>query len=182
MRYISALFLAVALCVAGHGRASADIVNDCYRTTIENPVNNDRIISVCTQAISASSGNNRAAALSNRGIGYMQKGELDAALADFNEAISINPNDNWSRSSRANLFRLKRNYDRALSELNEIIRRDPNFIGAYADRGMVHQERGDVESARADYRAVLGMKSSNAEIERWAKDRARAGLEALKNR
>lgn len=179
MRYVSSLLVCMALSVIGPVAASADIVDDCYRATLENPVSNDKIISLCSQAVGLASGNRLAQALANRGIGYMQKGELDIALADLDESIRLNPNDLWVRSTRANVFRLKRAYDRALSELNEILRRDPTFIGAYVDRGMVHDERGDYQSARADFEAVLGMRGSDPEIERWAKTTARQRLDRL---
>jgi tetratricopeptide (TPR) repeat protein len=120
--------------------------------------------------------------LHNRGIGHMKKGELDAALADLNESIRLNPNDLWARSTRANVHRLKGAYDRALSELNEILRRDPNSIGAYVDRGMVHLDRGDLQSARSDFQAVLGLKDKNPDLERWAKKEARQRLEELAKR
>jgi Tfp pilus assembly protein PilF len=77
------------------------------------------------------------------------------------------------------VYRLKRSFDRALAELNDILRRDPTFIGAYVDRGMVHEDRGDYQSARADFESVLGMRANNPEIERWAKNTARQRLEKL---
>jgi tetratricopeptide (TPR) repeat protein len=157
----------------------ADITTDCYNATRENPASNEKIISLCTQAIRATQGSTRAASLHNRGIGYMQSGELDKALADFDESIRLNPKDLWARSTRANLFRMKRLYDRALSELNEIIRLDPQAIGAYYDRGVVHRDRGDRESALTDFRTVLNMKGKDPAVENWAKARAREELEKL---
>jgi len=182
MRYFAALLTFVAISLTSYGPASADVVDDCYRTTIEVPPSNDRIISVCSEAVRVTTGQRRAASLVSRGVGYMQKGYLDAAMADFDESIRLHPHDSWAYSNRANVWGLKRQYDRALSELNELIRRDPSFIGAYVDRGVVHRERGDLRSARADFEAVLGMRSNRRDIEDWAKREARRNLDELSGR
>lgn len=179
MRLIPALILFASAHAMVQAPAYAQSVADCYQTTLEQPSRPDRIIAVCTEAIRGSSGLSRSSALVSRGVGYERNNNLDAALADFDEAIALNPSNNWARSNRANIWRQKRNYDRAISELNEILRNDPQFIGAYVDRGMVHQERGDIQSARADFQAVLGMKSSQAALEKWAKETAQQRLNEL---
>jgi tetratricopeptide (TPR) repeat protein len=171
--------LAGALCTAGHGPASADISNDCYQTTLEQPGSPDRIIAVCTQAVGATVGEKRGQNLVSRGVGFMRKQKYNEALGDFDESLRAMPNDSWALSNRANVYRLMRDYDRALSDLNQLLRRDPKFIGAYVDRGMVHRDRGDVRSARADFEAVLGMSGGNIEIEKWAKRTAREELDKL---
>jgi tetratricopeptide (TPR) repeat protein len=182
MRLFAAPLLFTTLCAASFSAATADIADDCYRATLEVPAQNDRIVALCSEALRSVSGTRRAATLVNRGVGYMQKGNLDAAMGDFNESIRLNPKDSWARSNRANVWRLKRRYDRAINELNDLLRRDPGFIGAYVDRGMVHQEKGDIARAREDFQAVLGMRSDRPEIEKWAKDTARQRLDELARR
>ena len=179
MRIVPALLFSTALYSMTCGAASAHTVSDCYQTTLETPSSSERIIAVCTAAIRASSGASRASALVSRGVGYERQKNLDAAMANFDEATRLNPANSWARSNRANIWRLKRNYDRAVSELNDLIRRDPQFIGAYVDRGMVHQERGDIQSARADFQAVLEMKSTQVALDKWAKETARQRLDEL---
>ena len=110
--------MVLVILAASAGAARADLVDDCYRATVASPVSNERIIQVCTQALQVTARDKRWRVLANRAVGYMQKGDLDAAIADFNEAIALNP-DPWARSSRANAFRLKGDFDRALQELNE---------------------------------------------------------------
>jgi hypothetical protein len=101
MGHLAKLLVCAAVCSIGINTASAGIADDCYRATLENPVNNDKIISLCSEAVRVTSGNNLASALHNRGIGYMQRGDLDAALADFDESIRVKPDDLWVRSTRA---------------------------------------------------------------------------------
>jgi tetratricopeptide (TPR) repeat protein len=183
MRCLYSLVLfTVPFCALSSGPAAADIADDCYRATLERPAPNDKIIALCSEAVRVTTGTRRAASLANRGVGYMQKGFLDAAMADFDESIALNPNDSWAYSNRANVWRLKGYHDRAIRELNDLIYRDPNFIGAYVDRGIVHQERGDFESARADFRTVLGMRGNRPDIEAWAREEARRRLDQLGDR
>jgi tetratricopeptide (TPR) repeat protein len=156
----------------GSGPAAADIAKDCYRATLERPGSDDKIIDLCTEAIRVTSGKRWAGNLVSRGTGYLGKRLLDAAMADFDEAIKLDPSVVWAYSNRANIWRMKRQYDLALSEVEEIPRRDLSFIGAYVDRGLVHRDRGDIRSARADFQAVLGMRSNNRDIEDWAKKEA----------
>lgn len=169
----------VCLWAASHAPSWADIGRDCYQTTLENPRSVDKIIAVCTEAIRSSQGIKRARALVNRATGYTDRGNLDAAQSDLDEAVRLEPGNSWALSGRANVYRLKRQYDRALADLNEIIRRDPGFIGAYVDRGMVHRDRGDFLSARRDFEAILGMSGGVPAIEKWAKDTARYELDRL---
>jgi Tfp pilus assembly protein PilF len=176
---MSRVFALLFLCAVSYAPASADIVRDCYQTTLERPLSNERIIELCTRAISSSSGLRRASALLNRGVGYMQKGDLEAALRDLSESIRLDPNRVWTFSTRANVYRLKGQYDLALSDLNEILRRDPQFIGAYVDRGMVFRDRGDFLSARSDFETVLGMRGGHPDIEKWARDTAQKELAKL---
>ena len=55
----------------------------------------DESISGCTAAVQSGrwSGQDLAAVFLNRGKALSNKGDLDRAIADFNEAIRLNPND-----------------------------------------------------------------------------------------
>lgn len=50
----------------------------------------DRVIADCTRSIQQNP--NDATAYKNRGNAYMNKGDIQRAIADYNEAIRINPN------------------------------------------------------------------------------------------
>jgi TonB family protein len=72
-----------------------------------------------------------------RGSAYQQKGEVDKALADFNQAIRLD-----QKSARAYCDRgiledvLLRQPNKALADYNEAIRLAPNFQRAYFNRGV----------------------------------------------
>ena len=68
---------------------------------------------------------NLALAYNNRGMTYNGTGEYDRAIADYSEAIRLNPKDPAAYNNRGNAYSRKGEYDRAIADLNEAIRLDP---------------------------------------------------------
>ena len=52
-------------------------------------------------------------ALNNRADAYMAKGNLDAALKDFNAVLSLNPNNVRAHEARGELFEKRRDLEQA---------------------------------------------------------------------
>jgi tetratricopeptide (TPR) repeat protein len=61
----------------------------------------------------------------NRGFAYLSKGDHDRALADFNQAIKLQPNRIFGYFNRATAYFTKQDYDRALANLNQVIKLQP---------------------------------------------------------
>ncbi|MDR0304925.1 MAG: tetratricopeptide repeat protein [Chitinispirillales bacterium] len=76
---------------------------------------------------------NRAADHNNRGVEYLNKGDYDRAIADFNEAIRIDPNNAIVRGNRGNAYFMKNDYDRAIADFKEAIKLNPNDTEAKKD-------------------------------------------------
>lgn len=111
----------------------------------------------CTRAIESGqfSGADLAKLHTNRGVERKRKGDLDGALADYAEAIRLNPDDPFAFNNRANTRRDKGDLDGAIADYTEALRVDPGYTAAYVNRGMVHERKGDTDKARADYEAAL---------------------------
>jgi tetratricopeptide (TPR) repeat protein len=103
-----------------------------------------------------------------------------APLADYNEAIRVDPKNTLAYNNRGNIYRDRGDNDHAIAEYNEAIRIDPSDVAAYTNRGLVFERLGKVDEARADFHAALGMpqKFSNG---KWAHDTAEKHLAALQN-
>jgi Tfp pilus assembly protein PilF len=72
----------------------------------------------------------------NRGLAMQGMGKHDSALADFDQAIALDPNYGPTFNSRGiTLHRLKR-YDEALASYDKAIAINPNDSAAYTNRGM----------------------------------------------
>ena len=77
-----------------------------------------------------------AVAFGNRGNGYQTKGDYNRAIAEYDAAIQLNPNDPIVFSNRGIAYGTEGVIDHAIADFNEAIRLDPNFAEAYAHRGL----------------------------------------------
>jgi tetratricopeptide (TPR) repeat protein len=112
----------------------------------------DPAIAGCTRIIDdrGEPARSRAAAHFNRGYEWRAKGEHDRAIADYNEAIGLDPNYASAYSGRGAAFHDKGDLDRALADLTAAIRIEPT-PAIYTSRGDVWHAKGDVDRAIIDY-------------------------------
>ncbi|MBV8927335.1 MAG: tetratricopeptide repeat protein [Bradyrhizobium sp.] len=113
----------------------------------------DQSIAACDRIIGGAKATNssRAAALSSRCGWRWAKQELDRALSDCNEAISVDGSRAETYVNRGNVYVSKGDPDHALSDFNEAIKRDPRGAWAYNARGELYNKMGDLDHAMADF-------------------------------
>ena len=104
-----------------------------------------------------------AADFSARGYSRQEKGDLDGALADYNQAIALDPHNTEALNRRALAERDKGNWDAALADFNAVLAYAPDNADAYSNRGYVKQTKGDLDGALADYTEALSRKPTSAE-------------------
>jgi tetratricopeptide (TPR) repeat protein len=63
-----------------------------------------------------------AAAYSNRGDAYLAKGDTDRAIAEYIEAIRLDPKFAHAYTHRSEAYQAKGDRDRAIADHNEAIR------------------------------------------------------------
>ena len=80
-----------------------------------------------------------------------QRGEYDSAIADYSEAIRINPNEAniYYNRGTANFYIAQ--YESAIDDFDEAIRINPNDERFYNNRGLAKRHLGQYESAVDDF-------------------------------
>ena len=117
----------------------------------------DRTIAGCSRIIEdiGDSNRNRRIAYDNRGIAWHTKGDNDRAIADYTEAIRLNPKDALAYDNRGTAWRDKGNRERALADYNIAIRLNLNNAAAFNNRGNLWREKGGNRRAIADYNEAI---------------------------
>jgi tetratricopeptide (TPR) repeat protein len=141
------VFYSVILLVAAQP-AAADDAGRCYSET------GDSQIASCTRAIN-SGARNPAINYNNRGNAYHNKRDYDSAIADYSQAIRIDPKYALPYNNRGNSYHAKGDDDRAIADFNEAIRLDSRYFEPYNGRGNSYHSKHDYDSAIADYSEAI---------------------------
>ncbi|WP_245329552.1 tetratricopeptide repeat protein [Bradyrhizobium canariense] len=123
----------------------------------------DDRIAGCTAMIEAATGMQPAVIMAHfrRAMFYRQKGEIDFAIADYNQIIERDPGNLNARIARASAFIQKRQPEAALSDYAKAIELDPKSTYAYIGRAHVYSARRDFVRAIADYDQALVIHPDN---------------------
>ena len=81
---------------------------------------------------------------------YAAFGQPEKALADYTEAIRLEPQDAMLYDNRGVAYFLQREWDKAIADFSEVIRLEPEFAFSYHGRGEAYEEKGDNGRAIAD--------------------------------
>ena len=111
----------------------------------------------CTRAIKSGdlSAEGAAVAHYNRGaILSRRRNGIDRALADFDEAVRLDPKPS-TLVARGALRASKRNYDDAVADFGEAIRMDDSLAEAHLQRGLAWARKGESERAIEDATRAL---------------------------
>jgi tetratricopeptide (TPR) repeat protein len=69
-----------------------------------------------------------------RGAAYFGKGDLERAIADYDQAIRLNPTDKRALAYRALAYKIKGKLDGAITDYDRIVQLDPRDARAYRAR------------------------------------------------
>jgi tetratricopeptide (TPR) repeat protein len=86
-----------------------------------------------------------------RGTIWTEKQEYDKAIADFNEALRVDPKYASAHSARDMARRKRGDSDKALTNPGKAVRLDPKHAVTYYNRGIARQTRGEFDKALADF-------------------------------
>ena len=105
-----------------------------------------------------------AAEFHKRGLDRARHCQYDEAIADFTEAIRLDPKDADSHTDRATVYAEIGNHDKAIAGLTEAIRLDPKLVRAYAYRGSVWDMKGENDKAAADFTEAIRLDPKDADV------------------
>jgi tetratricopeptide (TPR) repeat protein len=99
----------------------------------------------------------------DRAWAFVNFGKFNLAIADYTQALGIDPNNAKAYIARAEVFRDRGENDRAIADCNEAVRVKPNEFRGYDLRGFLFERKGEKDKAIADYRRALSLEPSAAE-------------------
>jgi len=128
----------------------------------------NRSIDGCTRVLAneSVSRSSRATTFFNRGVSHNNKGDYDRAVADYDQAIELNPVEASYYSNRGISLSSKGEHDRAIADFSQAIKLAPNGAQYYTLRGIAYQKRAlaspqdyrdDLERANADYSTAIAL-------------------------
>ena len=98
----------------------------------------------------------------NRGLLYFRKGDDASALADYNQAVVVDPQLASAYINRASILMKRGDDTSAISDLEQALRLDPKDADIYVSRGSVYAHRGDNPRALADFSKAIEMNPADA--------------------
>jgi tetratricopeptide (TPR) repeat protein len=129
-------------------------------------------IAACTRQIGSGHfwGHDLAIEHYNRGIAWGAKGDYDRAIADYDQAIRLDPKHTAAYVNRGAAWSDKGDHDRAIADYTEAIRLNPEDADPYVNRGVAWKAKGELDRAIADYDQALRLdaKDEHAYVNRGA--------------
>ncbi|MGB7099370.1 MAG: tetratricopeptide repeat protein, partial [Xanthobacteraceae bacterium] len=103
----------------------------------------------------------------NRGNALFDKKDFDRAVADYGQAIAVDPKNLGAYYNRGNAYKNKGDYAKAITDYSAIITRDPNNLGALFSRGRLALATGDLQGALADLAHATSLAPKDAYAALW---------------
>ena len=157
---------ACSLCLpAPAARAETSPNADICASTDDAPYSPEQRIAACGALIDTlkDQPQAQAAALVNRGATYWYIDKTDLALADFDRAIALDPNNARAFRERSNAYRSIGQLDKALIDANKAVRARSQRCAAFDYRANVFNNNGQYDRAIADYNEALRLKPDDAQ-------------------
>jgi Flp pilus assembly protein TadD len=85
-----------------------------------------------------------------RGVAHAHQREFYQAIAEFTEAIRLNPNDAETYYRRGAAYDEVYAAGLAIADFTKAIQLDPNYAKAYYYRYILYEETGEFDKAKAD--------------------------------
>jgi tetratricopeptide (TPR) repeat protein len=174
----SSLILALALCTAILPPATLAQVKPA---TEGPPLKNDdeylcvstggpQVIPACDRYIKTNPPPDKLiTALRQRGQAHLyDRDDFVAALADYEAALKIDPNNAATHEYIGNLYSRKSDYAKAESSFNKVVELAPFYTSGYAGRAGIYIAMKDYDRALADLDKVVAINAKNESNKDWS--------------
>jgi tetratricopeptide (TPR) repeat protein len=101
-------------------------------------------------------------AYNNRGLAFSNKGDLHAAIADYDKSIALNPSYPLAYYNRGRDFQNRGQLDKALEDYNRAVALNTDYFEAYNNAGTVYYTMGRFAEAIESFKMALTLKPSYA--------------------
>src|SRR5262249_16123634 len=91
------------------------------------------------------------AVYSTRGVAYQKRGEYDLALADFNQAIRLDPKNAMALRNRGDYYLAQDDFTHAMQDFNQAVAISPKSPELFVSRGNAYMVNGDFEHGLPDF-------------------------------
>ncbi|GLS23293.1 hypothetical protein GCM10007874_63130 [Labrys miyagiensis] len=154
---------------ASPGRASSPTIAEinAFLDTCATAQNGADVVKACSNALAAGDAllpSNRPTVLFNRAVGYIETSQIDLAIADFDQAISLAPDHADYYTQRGNAYYAKQKYDQAIGDYSKAIELKPDDAKVIGYRANAFFYKGNNEQALADYTMALRADPNNADL------------------
>jgi tetratricopeptide (TPR) repeat protein len=95
------------------------------------------------------------------GFAAQMKNDFDKAIADYTQAIRLDPNYEIAYQSRGALYNFKGDYDKAIADNTQAIRINPNGPFNYSNRATAYFNKRNYKQAREDVNKALQLNPNN---------------------
>ena len=155
---------ALALPIAERPQTAADFRRDLLETEAVPARNADANHPPAHSVIGSRSQVDRDAAIAyfNQGYAKAQLGQHAAAIADYDQALRLDPNDAAAYNNRGAAKADLGQYDNATADYDQALHFDPNFALAYNNRGYAKRKLRQYADAIADYDQALRLDPNDA--------------------
>jgi tetratricopeptide (TPR) repeat protein len=114
----------------------------------------DAAIEACTKAINSKKYLKQKRTLSllytNRGVEYERKQDYEHAIADYDQAIKVDPKNPLPFNNRGNAYSSMGDLDHAIADYDQAIKLNPKYAEAFFNRGLAKRKKSDWSGADAD--------------------------------
>jgi tetratricopeptide (TPR) repeat protein len=94
-----------------------------------------------------------------RGLAKENKGDFDGAMAEFNQAIRLNPKNAIAYFNRGRVKETEGDLDGAIADFTQAIGFNPRYAAAFKNRGNGGRRKGDLSGANADFNQAVKLGS-----------------------